>query len=157
MTYIVVRRQFSLWKKPWSLHRQWTQVLVYLGGLPPHPCSGFFGGRDYIRPKRRQGLYLVYKRYTSRQLGDYMIPIPPFAREPEKSLEFLYFFLGKSWVKLPFIPQRQSTWHSPLKGMVIVPSTFTRCTRTDPLNLVGLFNVTHKKCSTFRPRDLSVA
>ena len=25
--------------------------------------SGNLGGRDYITPKRRQGLYLVYKRY----------------------------------------------------------------------------------------------
>ncbi len=30
--------------------------------------------------KRRQGLYLVYKRYFSCQLGDYMLPSPPFTR-----------------------------------------------------------------------------
>ena len=36
---------------------------------------------DYITPKRRQGLYLVYKRdFCSCQLSDYILPIPPFKR-----------------------------------------------------------------------------
>ena len=37
-------------------------------------------GRDDITPKRRQGLYLVYKRYFSCQLDDYILPIPAFTR-----------------------------------------------------------------------------
>ena len=43
--------------------------------------------KDYITPKRRQGLYLVYKRHFSCQLGDYILPIPPFTFEPEKSID----------------------------------------------------------------------
>ena len=38
-------------------------------------------------PPRRQGLYLVYKRYSPCQLGDYILPIPPFTLEAEESIE----------------------------------------------------------------------
>ena len=36
--------------------------------------EGDEGGRDYITPKGRQGLYLVYKQYIHCQLGDYILP-----------------------------------------------------------------------------------
>ena len=32
------------------------------------------GGRDFITPKRRQRLYLIYKWYIFCQLGEYMLP-----------------------------------------------------------------------------------
>ena len=41
---------------------------------------------DYITPKRRQGLYLVYKRFFTADLGDYMVPTT-FLQEPEKSVD----------------------------------------------------------------------
>ena len=43
-------------------------------------CKGW--DRDYITPKRRQYISGIYC-----QLGDYMLPIPPFTFEPEKSIE----------------------------------------------------------------------
>ena len=36
-----------------------------------YSASGDRWAWDYITPKRRQGRYLVYKRYFSCQLGDY--------------------------------------------------------------------------------------
>ena len=49
---------------------------------------------DYITPKRRQGIYLVYKRYFYCQLGDYMLPIPPI--EPETSVDIqVTYSVGK--------------------------------------------------------------
>ena len=43
------------------------------------------GGRDYITPKRRQGLYLVYKRYILPIAWLYATYHP--LQEPEKSID----------------------------------------------------------------------
>ncbi len=55
-------RQNTDFRRSYRIFGQWILVLV-------------IGGRDYTTPKRRQGLYLVYKRYFSCQLGDYILPI----------------------------------------------------------------------------------